>query len=204
MQENIDHIIRRTRRYWYEDGFAEIAIGLLFSIVGLGLYLQKLATGDPIWLMVVIVGLMIFIFSSSLLVKWLVTLLKQRVTYPRTGYVEYDPERERQSRFPVIAFALVLALMGLLIPDQFSSMGIVVGLLMGMIMAYLAYRSAIPRFMVGAGVAVILGLLTTYLALDDIVGTALVFGGVGLALLIGGTLALIGYLHQTQPPKEDV
>jgi len=204
MEENINKIIRQTRRYWYEDGFAEIAIGLLFSFLGIGLYLQKMAANHFGWLMVVIFGLMIFTFSSSLIVKWIVTLLKQRITYPRTGYVEYIPQQDNGGRWLVIAFSLGLAILTLIIPDTFGGMGSIVGLLMGMIMAYLAYRSGMPRFMIASVLAIAVGILTTYLSLDDIIGTAIVFSAVGISLLVSGLLTLITYLRETNPPKGEV
>jgi membrane-anchored glycerophosphoryl diester phosphodiesterase (GDPDase) len=204
MEENINNIMQQTRRYWYEDGFAEIAIGLLFSLLGIGLYLQKVVADHLGWLLIVIFGLMIFIFSSSFLAKWLVTLLKQRITYPRTGYIEYDHKPDSKSRWAVVAFALGLAIMTLVIPDKFGGMGSIVGLLVGGIMAYLAYRSAIPRFTIAAVLAIAVGILATYLALDDIAGSALVFGVVGLTLFVSGTWVLITYLRHTQPPKGDI
>ena len=35
MKDNVDNIIRRTQRYWYIDGLAEITVGLIFVLLNL-------------------------------------------------------------------------------------------------------------------------------------------------------------------------
>ncbi len=204
MKEDIEGIMRSTRRYWYQDGFVEIAIGLLFGLVGVGVYLQQVALGNPTLLIVLVVGLMAFILAGSLIVQWLVPRLKQRITYPRTGYVEYDHRRDRRARWLPIAVALALAILTLTIPDAFAGTGVIVGLLLCGILSYLAYRSSVWRLVVAAVVAVAVGIASHYLALSDLGGTALVFAVVGASLLIGGSLALIAYLRRSNPPPEAV
>lgn len=146
MQQDINRIMRRTRRYWYQDGFVEIAIGLLFSLVGIGVYLQELVVGNPTLLVAVIVGLMAFIVGSSLFVHWIVNRLKRRITYPRTGYLEYDNQRDVRGRWWIVAVALLLAILTLVIPEQFAGMGVVVGLtlLIGGVLVFATYLRQAP------------------------------------------------------------
>ena len=201
MNNNIDTIMQETRRYWYEDGFAEIAIGLLFSTVGGGLYLQYRAEDNPLWLMVVIIGLMLFILFSVVIVRWVVTQLKERVTYPRTGYVEYNEKPDPVAQRFALIFPIIAAAMILFLPEAYNILGVAVGLMMGAIMAFFAYRTGVWRFLIASLVAIGAGILGGYLTLNEIVSTALVFGIMGIVLLLSGAVTLLQYI-QNNPSSE--
>lgn len=202
MTDQVDEVVKRTYRYFYIDGLVEMAVGLLFIVVGLLLLLfgdvQSLSLGG----IVLAIGLPLLTIGGAYLVKWAVQQLKENVTYPRTGYVKYRPGEPSVDRRWVMLAALVLAMIALLIPDRYAGMQLVVGILLGVILTYMGYRSNLARFYGAAIVAVILAIGTLLLNVGEIVGTSLVFVGAGLALLVSGTVVLIRYLRRNPAPGE--
>jgi len=110
MTDAVQKTIRRTRQYWHVDGFAEIWVGLLFLLIGLIFYGQALVPARSA------AGISLqFAFPALFLVgMWiarpLIKGLKERVTYPRTGYVAYQrpPRRTRLIGGAVAAIIAVL------------------------------------------------------------------------------------------------
>lgn len=203
MSNNIDSVMRETRRYWYDDGFAELLIGLLFSIISAGLYLQYRATGNRFWLMVIIVGMMIVIFTSGFIIRWMLTQLKKTVTYPRTGYVEYSEQPDPNARRLALAVPMIVVVASLFMPNTFNVLGSGIGLTLGLFLTYIAYKTSVTRFTVAAVVSIGAGVASSYFVLNDIISTALVFGAVGIVLLITGAITLRTYLYQN-PPVQDM
>ena len=76
---DLKSIERKTYLTFFEDGIADIVAGLPVLLFGLGM------TTDES---------MFFIFAwMPLLLFW---PLKQRITYPRIGYVKFSPERQKK------------------------------------------------------------------------------------------------------------
>jgi hypothetical protein len=86
MRNDIDRAEQRARQYWYDDGLTEIATGCVFVAVG-ALFLAEavglVASGFSS------LGLIVVVFAGVLLGRWLVRVAKERITYPRTGFVQY-------------------------------------------------------------------------------------------------------------------
>ncbi len=99
MYENeIRDMEKRTRRYFYDDGFVEIAVGILFLLLGGYFYASvalPAASSVKSWLDA---SLVLVIAAGVFLVGWLVRFLKHRITYPRTGYVAYKKKEAAPSR----------------------------------------------------------------------------------------------------------
>jgi MFS family permease len=212
MSEQIDGIMRRTRGYWYSDGFIEIAIGGLFALIGGLLFLQSRVLSGSAPMVVFAVGVPLLIMGGSLLSKQLVRALKERVTYPRTGYIAYEKKRDTgKRRWFVPAFALLLALAyiaaDVLTSDaqvDLSSFGVplMVGLIGGAAFAYAGYNVGVARFYVLGALAAVLGVAVSIAGLGDVLGTAVVFIGLGVAQVITGVLALAVYLRRNQGAQE--
>jgi len=112
MSTQIDTAIKRGRGYWFVDGFIEMFAGGLLILLGAILLLRGLAPQDSFLAqfisvaseiaMVKVVG----IFMAILALWW----LKDRFTYPRTGFVR----GKRMPMVQILAFFrngfLVLAL----------------------------------------------------------------------------------------------
>lgn len=201
MPQNIDQVVRRTYRYFYDDGLAEIAIGLLFMAVGGVLLLWATIDSPSLLGLALAIGLPLVILGGTFLLKSGIRRLKERLTYPRTGYVAYRQKEPAHGRWLVMAVALLLAIAGLIWPSFLGRMQIAVGGLLGTVLFFLGYRVGLWRFYVDGVLALILGFGLALLGLDEVLSTALTFLGAGLALLVGGVLTLISYLNRH--PKID-
>lgn len=88
MTDPIQIDLNRPQRYWYVDGLAEMAGGAVIFLIGLvytvsGWLPQGLARG-----LLVGPGQIIVILGAGWLARWAVPRLKERLTYPRTGWRE--------------------------------------------------------------------------------------------------------------------
>lgn len=202
METQLDKVMQRTQRYFYEDGLVEITVGVLFLAIG-GLTLA-FAAGLPAPL-VVIISLVtpLALFGAARLLRKIVGRAKEEITYPRTGYVSYRQDRSSRDRWIVVAFALGLAVLILFLPESFSQMPVVEGALLLIIFAVLAYRLSLRRFYLIGFLGLLVGAGSAYLLGDDTLGTAATFAGTGVAVLASGVLVLIRYLQRNPKPPVD-
>ncbi|MFN2189507.1 MAG: hypothetical protein ACK2T3_12150 [Candidatus Promineifilaceae bacterium] len=197
MSERMDRIVKDTQRYLYDDGLVEIATGLLVLLVGLGLFSWMAFTDiSSVLGVVLIVTLLLLAVVGGYLIKKAVEAVKERITYPRTGYVAYKQEEPRRGRLIVMAAALLASLVILLLPEELSRMCTIVGAMLGIVLVILGYRLAITRFYVVGFVAIAAGLVMSYLFEEEALGTAVTLMISGAALILSGAAALMQYLQK--------
>lgn len=207
MRSEIDTVIQRTQRYWYVDGLGEIAVGVMLLVFGL-YYSLFGRVQDPTLQMVVALGQPVVF----LLLWWLggkaVRSLKERLTYPRTGYVAMPRKKKPLSRLIIAALtaAVVGGLVGLL---QALSSGarmfipVVVALMLALSVALIAHRFALRRFYVLAAYTALLGPLAVFLPISESQQNVFIFSLFGFGWIVSGAVTLARYLASTQPPSED-
>ncbi|MBN2084895.1 MAG: hypothetical protein JW748_06680 [Anaerolineales bacterium] len=90
MEKQIESAVKRGRAYWFADGFTEIAGGIFFLLLG-GVVLLRGFSGQNVALSqfastAVDIGAikLVTLLMAGLVIWW----LKDRFTYPRTGFVE--------------------------------------------------------------------------------------------------------------------
>lgn len=202
---NLADIAGRPRRYWDVDGLPELMMGLLWMIWGgAWLFGQTLPRDDwrfnAYWMFTPV----ILAFGSYAAI-WATKRLKRRLTFPRTGYVEWR-EPSRSARLAAAAAAIVAASALVLIgakagpgTDRLAAPALGVILSLGFVVASLTQRA--PQYLALAAVAIALGLVfgarnlgwTGANWMFVILGAASVaIGGVRLALFVrkhplGGT-----------------
>lgn len=209
MRSEIDTMIQRTQRYWYVDGLSEIFVGLVIILLGLYyLVLQRFAPGG-LGALLLGIGQPIII----LLAWWpggkIVRMLKERITYPRTGYVTYPPKQYRKRRWATGAIlALVFAAVVVSLETVFkigqNNLPVIVGVMIGLSIAILGYRFRLNRFYLLAGYTFLLGILTSLLPLKDLDQNAFMLAFFGLGWIVSGAYTLIHYLKTTQPAGEEL
>lgn len=202
MANNIDKVVRRTYGYFYDDGLVEMALGLLFIAVGLWLVLWSGLASPGFLGLLLAIGLPLLIFGGALLFKRLIRKLKERITYPRTGYVSYRQNQPDRGRWLFIGTALLLTLLAVLLPGSFNQMSVMVGALLGVILIYMGYRVEVRRFYLVGFVAIILGFGLAQTGLEEVLALGLLFIGAGVTLLIAGAMTLILYLRRHPAPNE--
>jgi hypothetical protein len=204
MSEPYKEIEQKTRRYWYVDGLAEIFISLLLVVTGLLVVApEQLPSGS--WLRLIAVAAMVVIIGGgSWLGGRLVKSVKARVTYPRTGYVNYRrPSRQRRLRnflilLPIAAlWTAVILIFG---KGLIAWIPLIDGLVLGAILWYAG--KGLLRFNLMAGLSLLVGGILAYSQIGGLSGQALFDLIMGLCLAVSGTITLIQYLSQTSTPED--
>jgi hypothetical protein len=197
----VDELVKRTYRYFYDDGLAELAVGLLFALTGI-ILVGWHALGSTQWVTIgVVAATVLLVAAGPLLVAWAVRTVKGRVTYPRTGYVAYRAGEPGAARWLLMGAAVGVVVIAVIFPE-FNKMPFIVGSLVGLIFGLMGYRVELWRLYPVAVVAVILGILMTLLDVEEVIGTAITFAGTGVLLLAGGGLTLFAYVRQHPDPNK--
>jgi hypothetical protein len=207
VKSEIDTVIQRTQRYWYVDGLGEIAVGLLLLFFGLSFTLFDLVQNETLSMALALAQPLLFF-----LLWWLggkaVRYFKERLTYPRTGYVALPRKKKRLSR--LILAALVAAVLGGLVgllqavsSDNQLMMPVVMALMLALSVALIARRFGLLRFYLLAGYTFLLGLLAALLPLGETRQNVFLFAMFGLGWVVSGGVTLARYLAHTQPPAMD-
>jgi hypothetical protein len=194
VNDEID-IERRIRRYWFEDGFAELGLGALFTVVGLAFAIGALAD-DPTLRALALAMLLVVVVLGTIAVRALIRVSKERFTYPRTGYVEY---RRAASRGRSVAAILVIAVGASLAvaaqagaPDRTLA---VQTLTLAAVICIPGLRFGLFRFYGLAAATLAAGGAGLLLVLGESGGSALLYGGSGVVLLLSGASTLWAYLR---------
>ena len=208
-KDEMKQVEQRVKSYWYTDGIAELASGGMFFL--LGLYFGVLGYFEEGSLVSVIlqVSMVLLMVGGAFGVRWLVNSLKSRLTYPRTGFVEYrvNEKDAKVRRYVVIAVAMLVAIASLVLVDyirSLESMVLVTGVLVGIIFITLRGKSSgLRRFYVLGGLAIVLGISLAYSGLPQVYTLALFYGLLGVAILISGGLVLQRYLAENPVISEN-
>lgn len=207
-KDEIKQVEQRVRRYWYSDGIAEIASGGLFVLLGLYFAAQGYLGETSIASIILQVSLMLLMIAGAIGVRWLVNTLKARLTYPRTGYVEYRLNEKESTvrRYVIVGVAMVIAITSIVLIDyirDLDAMALVTGLLVGLIFIALRGKSSgLKRFYLLGVMAIVLGVALSFSSLSQAYNLGLFYGLLGIAIVISGGLVLRRYLSENPMPAE--
>lgn len=205
MKDPTDRLIQRTQTYWYSDGLAEIGFTVICLVLSAYFFGQATLAPGSLLLRILDVGFLLILLGSGLIARKLVTLLKTRLTYPRSGYVSYKQPKPAQW-LGSFFLAMIISAGILLIftnRDQIDNyMPAVTGIIMSAVLTFFAYRSRVLRFYLLAAISALLGSGLSLLGLGDMLGLSYFYGLLGVVLLIFGLLVLRDYLSKTQPLEE--
>lgn len=201
MEPGISELKRRPYRYYYQDGLVEIGIGLLFGVVGVALSLWIITpAGSPFWALNAL-AIIALPLAGAVVLKAAVGRLKDRLVYPRTGYVDYQDEKPSRGRWLIIAAALLLTIGFFFVPDRLNQMSLAEGLLLAIVLGTIGYRVGVGRFYLLASIAAAIGVAAALLVPFDVGGSAATFGALGLVLMGSGACALRRYLVSNPAPS---
>jgi hypothetical protein len=202
---DLEKIEKRTVRSFYDDGLLEIALGAFFVFLGGWLFAQAAAPegsglGAALGALFVLV-----LVSAGVVVGRVVRFLKQRITYPRTGYVAFKKKEPSPKRRAAAALAggligASLAVLYGLSPSARTVLPAVNGLLIAVVMMLMANKVGVLRFHILAAASAVIGVGLTAAGAGDIKGVGLFFGSFGAAVIISGLAALIVYLKRSPRP----
>jgi hypothetical protein len=214
MTDNISYLTRRARGYWYADGLAEIGSGILLMLLSIPYLLWGLAPQGSAMAKLASSGKDVVLLLGLVVLFMIVQGIKQRSTYPRTGYVEDQrPGRKQILTASIIGVAGVLVFAGLMIAgillfpvfrlglfNILAYLPTIFGFIFALIQVVLGFRTGLKRFYVLAGMAALtsLGLVMSahfYLAVHRFDWTFIANSGPNDPMLAGSAAALTGLLH---------
>lgn len=203
MSQQINNLIRQTYQYFYIDGLAEIATGGMFILVGAWLVVIALVEPGTPAAGIAALALPVLILGGTYLLNRTVRSLKERITYPRTGYVTYRREKKDSKRWILIGFALLLPILLMFLPENWKDLPLVIGGILGAVLIYLGNRMEVRRFYLPGAAGVLSGILSALFVESETLGAGLTFLVPGLILVASGGLVLRSYL-QDHPMQNEV
>ena len=210
-KNEMEEIIQRTQRYWCVDGLAEIGFGIFMLLVTLFLLLNILIPHDPTSIFLFLLGYLVIAGLGGFGLNSIYRQLKERITYPRTGYVAY--RRPSTIAYPnrhasrlvgtilllVFIFTLVTSLIGVL--QNSLSIGAnltLFGIIMALPLYLLGGAYGVWRFYLLGALIAVLGLVVGRIAFSESIGMLSILGGVGLLTIISGGFTLLNYKRTTR------
>jgi hypothetical protein len=206
MKSNLSDVQQRVNRYWYADGLAEILGGGMFLLLAVYFALQDLLGPDSMLSGMLQAGLALLMLGGAFVSRRMINSLKTRLTYPRTGYVEYRVNKKGTSRKRILVFVLAFTISALTIAfvgifKSFNSIVAVTGFIVGMILVLLRGKaSGLYRFYALGAISLLLGLALSASDLSEGYALGLYYGLMGVCFLISGGLTLAHYLHENPLP----
>ena len=192
---------QRTQQYWYTDGIAELVMGGFFVLLGLYFGAQALLPEDSFLGSMLGPALLLVVVGGGMLGRRLIGKLKERLTYPRTGYVAYrQPSNRRRWLTAALAFGMALLVSVLFARSPASQQWIpaISGLLIGVFWMYYAHRLEVVRLYVMAAISAIAGAAITLSGMAESIGLPLYYVVMGSLLVISGGITLWVYLRRTR------
>jgi len=189
---DVDDVVSRVQRNWMKDGLAEIMLGLLFVLMGGG-SLAKLPL--PRWLSVDLLTSALTV-AGALGLVWGFKKAKQRIAFPRCGYVALPQ--------PMFAMFAAFGVIFTLLMTQFNRMTVPVSaLVFALILTAPGLRVKGLR-MIWEGVLTLLfgAFLFWFTDLDGSRGLMALMGMIGAAMVIIGAVRLRNFLKSNPLAQE--
>lgn len=220
MTDDIKKHQLRVLQYDLVDGTHELFFGLMFLLMAIYFVIQAAA---PESFSNSILNFLLFILlipAGAFLINLPIQKLKERVTYPRTGFIvpRRPPEPNRVTRWAVwigvpVLVVVILALLAIYRPvinsphaqdwlqtsplfPVFSS------ILMCGLWVIIGWRIGLRRFFIIAVLTLLSGIGILLTGLGGNLGMALLFGAMGAVLCASGGVTLWRYLRQNPPPQD--
>ena len=188
---NIEDVMRNTRRYWFIDGLSEITGGVLIIMIALSYPLIYLLEDGTLRTLLLLIGQPALILLSAYFSRKFITKLKERFTYPRTGFVKFraaKPNKRVQRILLVILVAggvsIFVSFLASMIPDRF--LPLISSFFIGAYSWVLGYFNGVRRFYIVAILIVILGGLISWINLGGGLPYIYLLTGIGLIWILAG------------------
>jgi len=199
----------RAIQYWYIDGTFEFGFGLLCLILALYFFVEIHTQGT--WISGLIdASLVLFILGGAWLINRLLRQLKERITYPRAGYVSYPRKNMKRGWRLLLGMVIggaISAITILLVTNesiQFAVMPLISGCVLAFVLVIMGWRSALPRFYLLAGVSAGIGITLAFAGLGNYIGVAVYYLAISMVLFASGAYTLRTYLRQNPIPEESI
>jgi hypothetical protein len=210
MKDETSQIEQRVKRYWYSDGIGELMGGAMFFLLGAYFSLQQYVGDQSFVGGLLQAGFIVVLIGGMFLARRLIIALKTRVTYPRTGYVEYrvNTKNARSMRLLTAVVGMTVAMVSIFVVrrfDRIDAMVALTGLLVAVVfIVKQGLTTGVGRFYFLSAVSLVLGGILSVSGFDRGYNLCLFYGLMGLGFAISGGLTLKRYLHENPLPAEAV
>ena len=208
MNDNLSDVEQRVKRYWFVDGFGElIGGGGMCLILAVYFAAQQYLGDDSLMGGLLQVSLALVLIGGSFFVRRVINAAKLRVTYPRTGYVEYSTPRDKILANVLSAVvAMIMAMTFIFIVRQFNridAMVAVTGAVMGIILfVKQVWTAKVKRFYILSVAALMYGAVLSVSGFPRGYNLALFYALMSLSFVISGGLTLKKYLDENPSQTE--
>ncbi len=209
MQTNLSNVEQRVKRYWYTDGIGEIIGGGVFLLIAAYFSIQQYFGEQSMIGAILQSSLIVVLIGAVIIGRRMINALKTRLTYPRTGYVDYSaPEKNMMWwRIFTMAIGMAVAIFSIAITRKINtidSMVAVTGVLVAVILLVKqGWSFGVPRFYVLSAASLILGIILSVSGLPQGYNLGLFYALIGIAFAISGGLTLWKYLRENPMPAEE-
>lgn len=209
MKNEISQVEQRVKRYWYTDGIGELIGGGVFLVLALYFTGQQYF-GDQSIVGGLLQGFFVVILIGAIFLgRKLINFLKTRLTYPRTGYVEYrqNGRNAMGMRFLSVIVGMTVAMASIFITRSIESIDSMVAIT-GVVVAVIflvkpGWSSGVARFYFFSLFSLVLGVILSVSDLSSGYNLGLFYGMMGVTLALSGGLTLKRYLGDNPMPAED-
>ena len=204
--DELDRAKQRSFQYWYMDGLNEIGFGCLMLLLGLYFYLEGALSQTSTLRVILDSSLILVILGGAWLINRGIKYFKEKITYPRTGYVAYAQKRRPPRWLAAIIAGLAGAFFAAIIiqGNLLKWLPALTGIVLCLVMVFMAARANLLRFYLLAAVALIIGVVITLSNFEQSVGLSSVYALFGLSLLISGIRSLVLYLRSFPSAEESL
>lgn len=206
MNDEIDHTIQRTKRYWYIDGLPDIVFGSILLLLGLYFYLKTILPPDSMVSSMLTISFVLIVIGCGWVGGKIINYFKERLTYPRTGYVSYPKPKTSHRLATGIVGMLIASLLTALVatsPGSLFLLPAVMGVLIGVAILYFGSKLGMLRYYLFAALSALIGVGLSWFQIDRDLSIAIYYFGMGLILLVAGIYTLWSYLRQTEAIEEN-
>lgn len=205
MTDSVAEYVKRPVRYNMIDGVDEMLIGFLFLALTLLMHVANVAPEGSIWRW----KPLLLITNALLLIPFFLgrRLLKERITYRRTGYVKYRYSKTRSVIGGVVGFVVGVAVTVAIyrfwsVPERERYLILTSSLLWTAFYAYFfVYKTQmyrIYRYVIVLLMAI--GPWVVYSVFRNVRDISTLSGAVlGACFLISGVITFLSYLYNTKP-----
>ena len=208
MKDETAQIEQRVKRYWYNDGIGEMMGGVMFFLLAVYFSLQQYLGDRSFAGGLLQAGFVLFLIGSVFVGRRVVNMVKARITYPRTGYVEYRTNNGNAVLMRILAafIAMTVASISIFVVRRFDSIDAIVavtGVLVAVIlMVKQGWTSGLGRFYFLSAASMVIGGILSMSGFAPGYNLGLFYGLMGIAFAISGGLTLKSYLRENPLPTE--
>ncbi len=192
---------KRINAYWFEDGIPEMAGGAVILVLGLTFMVFDLLPKDiRSWANGL--GMPFFSLALMFLARQAISRAKEKLTYPRTGYVELR-KISAQHRIVVAVLAGLVSMLTIFLLKfldgnlAFKLPPLMMGLASALFGLFRGLQTGLVRFYFLSAFSFLLGPAILLLGLGYPGDIGVLLAVTGFIWLLSGLLALRGYLRRT-------